>query len=47
MVWKQSLANELAMIGMYHFMNAEQEKATTFLKRLSNMIQICLPLMFA
>ena len=25
-----SLANELAMIGMYHFMNAEQEKATTF-----------------
>ncbi|MFL2590556.1 MAG: tetratricopeptide repeat protein [Flavobacteriaceae bacterium] len=25
-----SLANELAMIGMYHFMNAEQEKATAF-----------------
>ena len=25
-----SLANELAMIGMYHFLNAEQEKATTF-----------------
>ena len=25
-----SLANELAMIGMYHFMNAEQEKATSF-----------------
>ena len=25
-----SLANELAMIGMYHFTNAEQEKATAF-----------------
>ena len=25
-----SLANELAMIGMYHFMNAEQEKAMAF-----------------
>tara|TARA_A100000164_G_C21799065_1_gene719729 strand:- start:128 stop:928 length:801 start_codon:yes stop_codon:yes gene_type:complete len=25
-----NLANELAMIGMYHFMNAEQEKATVF-----------------
>ena len=40
------MANEFAMIGMRHFMNAEQEKAYTFSKQLFHMTLICSLLTF-
>ena len=39
---ENDLANEFAMIGMRHFMNAEQEKALPFLKQPLPMTQQCL-----